>query len=120
MSTRYKRKDTLRELFSRLPQKQLSEGFRNNMMQRIQQEARRMKRKDERFGLFITVVTAIVILVLGFFALYCLNIPKIEVRIPDLSTLPFFLYIGVLVSFLLAVDYLLRKHFQKKHSKQDS
>lgn len=117
-----KKKDTdrLRDLFSQLPEKRLPGNFRSELMEKIRQEAVRIKKREEhkeRNGLFITIALAAFFLVTGSIALVLLELPKPEMRMPDLSTIPFFAYIGTLVLILLAADYKVRKHFYEKQDK---
>ncbi|MDD4516384.1 hypothetical protein [Massilibacteroides sp.] len=117
MHTTKRNNDVLRELFSRLPEKQLPDNFRVSMMQKIKQEAVCQEKQEERKGLLITISIAAIILILGILALSFLKISPREFRIPDFSTVPFYLYIGGLVSLLLIADYKFRKRFNEKHSK---
>lgn len=110
----------MRDMFTRLPEKQLPENFRNDVMKMVMHEAILIKKREERLGLFITIALATVILVLGTLALFYLKMPDLEFRMPDLSSLPFFIYIGSLVFILLAIDYKCRKFFYQKRSKQQS
>lgn len=110
----------MKDIFTRLPEKKLPENFRNDVMKKVMQEAVLMKKKEERVGLFITIAIATVILALGTLALLYLKMPEMKFRIPDLSGVSFFIYIGCLVFILLAIDYKCRKHFYEKHSKQRS
>lgn len=113
-------KDMLGDMFSGLPEAQLPSGFREEVLEKVMYEAARMKKQKERNGLFVTIALAVLIFVSGIAALMYLELPKVEVRIPDLSTLPFFAYIGGLVFILLAIDWKVRKRFYEKHSGQDS
>ncbi|WP_085537518.1 hypothetical protein [Massilibacteroides vaginae] len=110
----------MKELFTRLPEKKLPDNFRADVMKTVMREAVRMKKREERFGLFITIAIATVMLALGTLALLYLKMPDLEFNIPDLSGVPFFIYIGCLVFLLLAIDYKCRKHFYEKRSKQHS
>lgn len=82
------------------------------------QEAVLMKKREERLGLLITIGLGLLILALGIVALIVLEVPKVEFRMPNLTTVPFYIYIGGLVFLLLAADYKLRKRFYEKHSKE--
>lgn len=110
----------MRELFKGLPDRKLPENFRKDVMLNVMQEAIRMKKKEEQLGLFITIAIATAMLALGVLALLYLKMPDMEFRTPDLSSVPFFMYIGALVFILLVIDHKCRKHFYEKHSKQRS
>lgn len=109
--------DKMRVLFSSLPEKELPEGFRKNVMRSVMLEAARMEKRKERMGLLVTIGLAVLILAVGVLTLIYMEIPAISLRTPDLSTVPFYIYIGGLVFLLLAADYKLRKVFYEKHSK---
>lgn len=117
MNRKDKEKDILREMFSQLPDKKLPDSFRETMMKQVMKEAVRMKTREERLGLLITILIAFVFLILGGVTLLILEVPRLELKMPDLTNLPFFVYIGTLVFLLLVADNVLRKKFYEKHLK---
>lgn len=108
--------DKLRDLFARLPETQVSAGFRSSLMEKVAGEAVRMKKRRERNGLLVTIALAVFFLVAGVGMLVWLGLSKVDLRIPDFSMLPFFAYIGALVFILLTLDHKARKRFYEKHS----
>lgn len=110
------KKDLLKDLFNRMPQEELPVDFRKNVMQQVYAEAIKIKKRNERFGLLSIIIASIVILSLGVFSFIYFEIPKITLSLPDLSAVPFYLYIGALALLLLFFDYKFRRNYMKRHS----
>ncbi len=106
--------DILKDLFSRMPEEELPASFRTNVMRQIMAEAERIRKRDERWG-WIAVIAASLLMIGSF--LY-MGIPKISVQIPNMSTLPFYAYIGMLALILLGVDYKFRQIFKRRQMSQ--
>jgi hypothetical protein len=110
-------KDPWKDWFASLPEKKLTDDFRERLMERVAMEAARMKKREERVGLLVTVLLALVILLVGGLAFVYLEIPMVRFRMPDWSLLPFLIYIGGLVFLLLLLDHKFRRYYEQKHSK---
>ncbi|GHT30972.1 hypothetical protein AGMMS49574_11900 [Bacteroidia bacterium] len=107
--------DWLKGLFSRLPGEEPSASFREDMMKRIMAEAIRIKKRNERLGWLSVILASLVIVGLAIASLIYTGIPKITIRIPDLTTLSFYLFIGSLALILLTLDHYFRQAYKKKH-----
>lgn len=112
---RYEEKDFLGNIFRQLPGESLPKDFRMHMMWKIEAEAARIRKRNERLGLLAVIIASLAIITLAVFAIIYLEIPKITISIPALSSLPFYFYIGGLVLLLLGGDYLMRKRYRQKH-----
>ncbi|RHJ80007.1 hypothetical protein [Parabacteroides sp. AM08-6] len=109
-----KNNDILNDLFSRMPEEELPQSFRINVMRKIEMETERIRIQSERWGWTIVIITSLLIAALAVVSILYIGIPKISLPIPDLTMLPFYFYIGMLALVLLGSDYLFRKHFRKK------
>lgn len=108
--------DLLKKLFSRMPEAELPNSFRNNVMEQIRKEAVRIQKRKERMGLATIIVASLGIIGMAIFVLLYIGIPQIEISIPPLPNLPFCLYIGAISLLLLGADYKLRQMFKKKQA----
>ncbi|MDR1645186.1 MAG: hypothetical protein LBS05_05105 [Tannerellaceae bacterium] len=115
MNKNEKETDWLKLLFSRLPEEDLNASFCNDTMKRILKEAARKKRRNEFMGLAAVSLASLAIMGIAAGAIFYAGIPRIEWRMPDLPSLPFYLYIGVLSLLLLGMDFLLRRAYRKRH-----
>ena len=118
-------KDSLKELFARLPDKNLSAGFQSLLMERIRQEAHlRAERRKERLNLL--AIGALIIFLLGALAVlfFFLGIswqwPQWRMSLPDMSTFFFYAYIGTLAFALWMGDAALRRYYDKKHRRENA
>ncbi len=107
--------DQLRNLFRKLPEESLPVDFRTKMMQQIMVEAQRVKKRNERLALMAIILASIAILGLCVGVLIYIGIPKISLSIPSVTSMSFYLYIGVLALLLLWGDYAMRKRYKEKH-----
>lgn len=109
--------DVLRSMFRQLPEAELPPSFRDDMMKRVVEEAARVKKRNERLSLLAVILASAGMLALAVLAFIHLDIPRIDVRVPDLSAVPFYIYIGILSFLLLLGDYLMRKNYRERHKK---
>ena len=114
--------DILKGLFSRLPKEELSAGFRETIMRQVMAEAVRRKKRNERFGLLMAILASTAIIALLVVSFIYLKIPafdrdllRIDWQVPDVLSMPFYLYIGFLCLILLGGDYLFRRVYKKHH-----
>ena len=112
---RYEENDFLGNIFRQLPGESLPEDFRVHMMWKIEAEAARIRKRNERLGLLAVVIASLAIIALAVLAIIYLEIPKITISVSALSALPFYFYIGALVLLLLAADHAMRKQYRKRH-----
>lgn len=114
-----KEKDYLQGLFRQLPEEPLPVDFRMQIMQQIQEEALRVKKRNERLSWAALIIASLVILTLGVLAVIRLGMPKISFNISmeALQTIPFYLYIALLAGLLLFADHYFRKRYKEKKSK---
>jgi hypothetical protein len=110
-----KENDWLKPLFGRLPDEDLPASFREDLMKRILREAARRKKRNEVAGLFTVILTSLGMMALAAGALLYTGLPRMEWRMPELVTLPFYSYIGFLILVLLGADYLFRQAYRKRH-----
>ena len=108
--------DILKDLFSRMPEEELPASFRANAMRQIMAEAERIRKRNERWG-WIAVIAASLLMV-GIAIASFLYISPISVQIPNMSTLPFYAYIGILALILLGADYKFRQLFKRRQMSQ--
>lgn len=108
--------DLLKKLFSRMPEAELPDSFRQNVMEQIRKEAVRIQKRKERTGLATIIAASLGIIGIAVFVLIYIGMPKIEISIPSLPNLPFCLYIGAISLLLLGADYKLRQFFRKKQT----
>ncbi|MDF9829300.1 hypothetical protein [Parabacteroides sp. PF5-6] len=109
--------DYLQGLFRQLPVEPLPVDFRMQLMQQIQEEALRVKKRNERLSWAALIIASLVILTLGVLAVIRLGIPKISIDISmeAMQTIPFYLYIAGLAGLLLFADHYFRKRYRAKH-----
>lgn len=113
-------KDYLHDLFSQLPEKQLSPDFRMRMMRQIEQEALRIQKRNRRFSWLALGLASAGLLVLGILTLIHLelSLPSFRLSAEALATVPFYLYIVFLAFLLLLADHYLRKRYREKHKEE--
>jgi len=109
--------DVLKPLFQRLPEEDLPSSFRENMMKKIMEEAVRTKKRNERLGLLAVILASVVVLALAVFVFIYMEIPQLEISLPKLTSISFYLYIGALSLLLLFGDYIMRKAYREKYKK---
>ena len=105
--------DILKDLFSRMPEEELPASFRANAMRQIMAEAERIRKRNERWGWIAVLMVGIAIA-----SFLYMNISPISVQIPNMSTLPFYAYIGILALILLGADYKFRQLFKRRQMSQ--
>ncbi|MDH6305755.1 hypothetical protein M2459_002489 [Parabacteroides sp. PF5-5] len=118
MSKQTEEKDILKTLFGRMPEADLPASFRDNVMRQVFAEALKVKRRNECFALLSVIVASVAIIALAVVSLVYMDLPKMAISLPDLSSVPFYLYIGMLTLLLLFGDYKMRKTYRKKHSEK--
>lgn len=119
-------KEWLDTLFGRLPAEALPDTFRSDLMQKIQAEAVRMRKRKERYTLYGAVAASVAVLLVAAVTLYLYGgvqgtsgvaavmpeVPEMPpIGFPDLLAHPVLLFIGGTSCLLLAFDYALRKIF---------
>jgi len=117
-----KEKDYLQGLFSQLPEEPLPSDFRIQIMQQIQEEAIRVKKRNERLSWAALIFASLAILTLGILAVIHLGIPKLsfDISIEAIQTIPFYLYIAFLAFLLLFADHYFRKKYKEKKKEDRS
>ena len=115
MNRKEQENDWLKPLFSRLPEEDLPASFREELMKRIVAEAARISKRNERIGLLTVILASLAIAGLSAGALLYAGIFRLRWEMPELITLPFYLYIGGLTLLLLGIDYLLRRTYRNTH-----
>jgi hypothetical protein len=108
-------KDQLKALFNQMPKEDLPPSFREKMMQKVLLEAVRIKKRNERIGFLLVVLASLFMVILAGLSFWHLDLPKAGLHIPELTTLPFYTYIGALVLLLLYADYKFRQLYRRKH-----
>ncbi len=109
----------LEETFSRLPETELPEAFRANIMRQVMRTAEAKRRRDGIIGLLMVILASIFMAALAIVS--CLYLAPQRIEIPDMETssLPFYLSLGGLTLFLLTADYLLRKRYRDRERKAE-
>jgi hypothetical protein len=115
MNTNGTKQDLLATLFSRMPEDALPENFQAEMMQRIRNEAVRIRKREQLLHILALAAASSVIIGLTVAALIYIGIPQFNFDFQHITIPPFYLYIGVLSLILLLGDYLFRQAYYKKH-----
>lgn len=110
--------DILKDLFSRMPEEELPASFRANAMRQILAEAERIRKRNERWGWIAVIAASLLMVGIAIASFLYMNIPPISVQIPNMSTLPFYAYIGMLALILLGADYKFRQLFKRRQMSQ--
>ena len=110
--------DILKDLFSRMPEEELPASFRTNVMKQIMAEAERIRKRNERWGWIAVIAASLLMVGIAIASFLYMNIPPISVQIPNMSTLPFYAYIGMLALILLGADYKFRQLFKRRQMSQ--
>ena len=110
--------DILKDLFSRMPEEELPASFRANAMRQIMAEAERIRKRNERWGWIAVIAASLLRVGIAIASFLYMNIYPITVQIPNMSTLPFYAYIGILALILLGADYKFRQLFKRRQMSQ--
>ena len=110
--------DILKDLFSRMPEEELPASFRANAMRQIMAEAERIRKRNERWGWIAVIAASLLMVCIAIASFLYMNISPISVQIPNMSTLPFYAYIGMLALILLGADYKFRQLFKRRQMSQ--
>ena len=110
--------DILKDLFSRMPEEELPASFRANAMRQIMAEAERIRKRNERWGWIAVIAASLLMVGIAIASFPYMNISPISVQIPNMSTLPFYAYIGILALILLGADYKFRQLFKRRQMSQ--
>lgn len=110
--------DILKDLFSRMPEEELPASFRANAMRQIMAEAERIRKRNERWGWIAVIAASLLMVSIAIASFLYMNISPISVQIPNMSTLPFYAYIGILALILLGADYKFRQLFKRRQMSQ--
>jgi hypothetical protein len=111
-----KEKDMLKAMFNHVPQDGPSVSFRASVMKQVFAEAVKARKRSERLALFSVIAASMVILALAIASIVYIDIHAVKILRPDLSSMPFYLYIGLLALLLLFADFKLRQNYKKRHS----
>ena len=110
--------DILKDLFSRMPEEELPASFRANAMRQTMAEAERIRKRNERWGWIAVIAASLLMVGIAIVSFLYMNISPISVQIPNMSTLPFYAYIGILALILLGADYKFRQLFKRRQMSQ--
>ena len=111
--------DRLKSLFKQMPAVSLSEGFRSQMMQRIEKEAVRKRKRQAWLEWSMLILSSTIMIVAAVLGLKELEIPVIRWIQIDTSLLFIYTYIGSIALFLLWLDYRFRRWYDKKHGTKE-
>lgn len=111
--------DRLKSLFRQMPPVSLPEGFRSQMMQRIEKEAIRKRKRQTWLEWSMLILASMVMIVAAVIGLNELEIPAIRWPKIDTSLLFIYTYIGSIALFLLWLDYRFRRWYDKKHGAKE-
>jgi len=70
------------------------------------------------YPLLAVILASMAIIALAVVSFIYLEITQITFVFPKLTSLPFYLYIGILSLLLLFVDYKFRRAYKKHHNKK--
>ena len=101
-----------------MPEEELPASFRANAMRQIMAEAERIRKRNERWGWIAVIAASLLMVGIAIASFLYMNIPPISVQIPNMSTLPFYAYIGMLALILLGADYKFRQLFKRRQMSQ--
>jgi hypothetical protein len=107
--------DILKTMFGQLPEEALSPAFLPAMMQRIQAESVRMRKRNERLRIVGLAAASAAIAGLAVAILVYIDMPQIRIDFSSISFPPVYLYIGALTLILLLADSLFRQRYFRKH-----
>ena len=110
--------DILKDLFSRMPEEELPASFRANAIRQIMAEAERIRKRNERWGWIAVIAASLLMVGIAIASFLYMYISPISVQIPNMSTLPFYAYIGMLALILLGADYKFRQLFKRRQMSQ--
>ena len=110
--------DILKDLFSRMPEEELPASFRANAIRQIMAEAERIRKRNERWGWIAVIAASLLMVGIALASFLYMIISPISVQIPNMSTLPFYAYIGMLALILLGADYKFRQLFKRRQMSQ--
>ena len=110
--------DILKDLFSRMPDEELPASFRANTLWQNKNETERIRIRIERWGWIAVSAASLLMVGIAIASFLYMNIPPISVQIPNMSTLPFYAYIGILAIILLGADYKFRQLFKRRQMAQ--
>lgn len=111
--------DRLKSLFKQMPAVSLSEGFRSQMMQRIEKEAVRKRKRQAWLEWSMLILSSTIMIVAAVLGLKELEIPVLRWPKIDTSLLFIYTYIGSIALFLLWLDYRFRRWYDKKHGTKE-
>ena len=110
--------DILKDLFSRMPEEELPASFRANAIRQIMAEAERIRKRNERWGWIAVIAASLLMVGIAIASFLYMIISPLSVQIPNMSTLPFYAYIGMLALILLGADYKFRQLFKRRQMSQ--
>ena len=110
--------DILKDMFSRMPEEELPASFRANAIRQIMAEAERIRKRNARWGWIAVIAASLLMGRIAIASFLYMNISPISVQIPNMSTLPFYAYIGMLALILLGADYKFRQLFKRRQMSQ--
>ena len=110
--------DILKDLFSRMPEEELPASFRANAIRQIMAEAERIRKRNERWGWIAVIAASLLMVGIALASFLNMIIIPISEQIPNMSTLPFYAYIGMLALILLGADYKFRQLFKRRQMSQ--
>ncbi|MGL4852736.1 MAG: hypothetical protein ACRC3Z_08860 [Phocaeicola sp.] len=118
-----KKNDVIKELFSKLPDDKLQPSFRMNVMLEVTKEARRMRRRNERWAMIATISTALLLIGIAVVAIWyaddslLLTLQQTFIslkRVGDNSEIfGFYSFIAFLAICLLFMDYKVRRFYAR-------
>lgn len=74
--------------------------------------------RNERWGWIAVIAASLLMVGIAIASFLYMNISPISVQIPNMSTLPFYAYIGMLALILLGADYKFRQLFKRRQMSQ--
>lgn len=116
MNRNNKNDDMLKSIFQRLPENDLPSSFRERIMQQVVIEAAKKKKRNVVLTISSLTLASVIMLAFAVVSIIYMDLPKLEIDVKELTSLPFYLYIGTLVILLLGGDHILRKKYLRKHS----
>ena len=109
--------DPLKHLFTLLPEPELPQSFRENIMGKIMAEAERKKKRGEQMSWLLVAAASLGFVALTVAAFLWFDYLSLaEFELPDLNvpSMPFYLYIGGLALLLLGVDHVFVRAYRKR------
>ncbi|MDR0348391.1 MAG: hypothetical protein LBH90_02720 [Tannerella sp.] len=112
MKTHDSENELLKKMFRLMPEEKLSSTFQQEIMLRIQTEARRIQRRNTIIQWSVLLLASLLIIGLCIVSFIYLDIPQIH--LPSVKIAPLYLFMGIAALILLLADCFFRKVYDRQ------